>query len=166
MGSFSKSTIKCCLAVKCTLYISYDYFPDALHVSKISNHPPHILNKNNQTLSPSSFIPFCSFAGNWNATGVSTDMFSLPVCNIFNEVLLDGQVCYQADLTKDKIRDMVDKRKIATDGFVMLLDYNENRMVGSGVDMDSGEDSTPLGKREIDKDVMLYIETVGKNYNI
>ena len=93
-------------------------------------------------------------------------MFSLPVCNIFNEVLLDGQVCYQADLTMDKIRDMVDKKKIATDGFVMLLDYNENRMVGSGVDMDSGEDSTTLGKREIDKDVMLYIETVGKNHNI
>ena len=85
------------------------------------------------------------------------------MCNIFNEVLLDGQVCYQADLTKDKIRDMVDKRKIATDGFVMLLDYNENRMVELGDDLEIGEDSPLLGKREEDKDVMLYVETVGKN---
>ena len=45
---------------------------------------------------------------------------------------MDGQVCYQADVAKDKIRDKVDKRKIATEGFVMLLDYNENRMVKLG----------------------------------
>ena len=128
------------------------------------NHPPHIL-KDDGTLSPSSFIPFCSFAGNWNVTGVSTDMFRMPVCNIFKEVLLDGQVCYQADIAMDKIRDMVDKRKIATDGFVMLLDYNENRMVELG-DLDIRKDSTLLGKREANKDMMLYIETVGKNCDI
>ena len=90
-------------------------------------------------------------------------MFSLPVCNIFNEVLLDGQVCYQADLTNDKIWDMVDKRKIATDGFVMLLDYNENRMAELGDLGRLEEDSTLLGKREIDNDVMLYVQTVGEN---
>ena len=76
---------------------------------------------------------------------------------------MDGQVCYQADVAKNKIRDMVDKRKIATEGFVMLLDYNENRMVKLGDDLESGEDSPLLGKREVDKDVMLYVETVGKN---
>ena len=78
---------------------------------------------------------------------------------------MDGQVCYQADVAKDKIRDMVDKRKIATEGFVMLLDYNENRMVELGDDLEIVEDSPLLGKREVDKDVMLYVETVGKNYN-
>ena len=78
---------------------------------------------------------------------------------------MDGQVCYQADVAKDKIRDMVDKRKIATEGFVMLLDYNENRMVELGDDLDIGEDSPLFGKREVDKDMMLYVETVGKNYN-
>ena len=78
---------------------------------------------------------------------------------------MDGQVCYQADVAKDKITDMVDKRKIATEGFVMLLDYNENRMVKLGDDLEIGEDSSLLGKREVDKDVMLYVETVGKKYN-
>ena len=115
--------------------------------------------KDDGTLSPSSFIPFCSFAGNWNVTGVSTDIFSVPVCNIFKEVIVDGQVCYQADVAKDNITDMVDKRLIATEGFVMLLDYNENRMV------DIGKDSPLLRKREADKDMILYVETVGKNYN-
>ena len=141
--------------------MSIEYFLDTPHIREIINHPPHILKENDGTLSPSSFIPFCSFAGNWNVTGVATDIFSVPVCNIFKEVIVDGQVCYQADIAMDKIRDMVDKRKIATDGFVMLLDYNENRMVELG-DLDSGEDSTLLGKREIDRDMMLYVETVGK----
>ena len=66
---------------------------------------------------------------------------------------MDGQVCYQADVAMDKLRDKVDKKMIATEGFVMLLDYNENRMVESGVHIDSGE---------IDTDVMLHVETVGK----
>ena len=143
---------------------SNDPFPDTTHVRKIINHPPHIL-KDDGTLSPSSFIPFCSFAGNWNVTGVSTDIFSVPVCNIFKEVIVDGQVCYQADVAMDKIRNKVDKRKIATEGFVMLLDYNENRMVKLGDDLEIGEDLPLLGKREVDKDVMLYVETVGKKYN-
>ena len=126
------------------------------------SHPPHILKEGDGQLSPSSFIPFCSFAGNWNVTGVSTDIFSVPVCNIFKEVIVDGQVCYQADMAMDKIRDMVDKRKIATEGFVMLLDYNENRMVELGDDLDSGDDSTPLQERKVQKDIMLFVETVGK----
>ena len=78
---------------------------------------------------------------------------------------MDGQVCYQADVANNKTRDMVDKRKIATEGFVMLLDYNENRMVELGDDLDIGEDSQLLGKREVDNDMMVYVETVGKNYN-
>ena len=135
---------------------------------KIINHPPHILKESNGTLSPSSFIPFCSFAWNWSVTGVSNEIFGVPVCNIFKEVIVDGQICYQADVdvALDKIRDLVDKRKIATDGFVMLLDYNENRRVDLGTDMDIREETPPLGKRVKDKDIKLYIETVGKNFNI
>ena len=86
-------------------------------------------------------------------TGVYTDMFTVPVCNIFEETMLDGQLCYQADL--DRFRNMVDKKKIATEGFVFLLDYNENRMV------DNGEHSFLLQKN--DKEAMIYVQTIGEN---
>ena len=80
---------------------------------------------------------------------------------------MDRQVCYQADIMAlDNIRDMIDTKKIATEGFVMLLDYNENRMVESGVDLDIGEDSSLLGRKDVHKDMMLYVETVGKKYII
>ena len=82
-------------------------------------------------------------------TGVYTDMFTVPVCNIFEETMLDGQLCYQADL--DRFRNMVDKKKIATEGFVFLLDYNENRMV----------DSFLLQKNE--KEAMIYVQTIAEN---
>ena len=85
---------------------------------------------------------------------------------------MDGQLCYQADVEKrlreeeerlNKTRDeVVDKRKAVTEGLVFLLDYNENRMVESGVALDIGEDSSLIGRREVDKDMILYVETVGK----
>ena len=120
---------------------------------RIVNHPPHILDVNDGTLSPSSFIPFCSFAGNWNVTGEHTDIFSVPVCNIFKETMVEGQLCYQADV--DRFRDEVEREKIVSEGFVFLLDYNEDRMGTVGVveeDMEEGN-----------ADAMIYVETVGKN---
>ena len=67
--------------------------------------------------------------------------------------MLDGQLCYQADL--DRFRNMVDKKEIATEGFVFLLDYNENRM------LDNGEDNFLLQKNE--KEAMIYVQTIGEN---
>ena len=54
---------------------------------------------------------------------------------------------------------MVDKKKIATEGFVFLLDYNENRMLNEGYDKDNGEDSF----RDNEKEALIYVQTIGKN---
>ena len=91
-------------------------------------------------------------------TGNYTDMFTLPVCNIFEETMLDGQLCYQANL--DRFRNKVEKKKIATEGFLFLLDYNENRMLDEVYDEDIGEDSS---LRKNKNDAMIYVETIGEN---
>ena len=111
-------------------------FADTPHISKISNHPPHIVDGNDGTLSPSSFIPFCSFAGDWNITGEYNDKLNTTVCNIFKETMVDGLLCYQADV--DRFRDKVDMEKIVTKGLFFVLDYNENRMVDVGSYEDDG----------------------------
>ena len=128
-------------------------------MSKIVNHPPHILDVNDGTLSPSSFIPFCSFAGNWNITGEYTDKLNVTVCNIFKETMVDGQLCYQADVesrldeVEDKKKNVVDKKKIVTEGLVFWLDYNENRMVEE------------VGKqKDGHEDAVIHIGTIGKNH--
>ena len=89
-------------------------------------------------------------------------MFSVPVCNIFKETMLDGQLCYQADV--NKLREKVDKKKMVTEGLVFLLDYNENRMVEVGFEEDIQDDSSLLGKKEGQGDALVYIETIG-NFN-
>ena len=126
-------------------------------MSRISNHPAHILN-DDQTLSPSSFIPFCSFAGNMSITGNYSDKLNITVCNIFKETMFDNQLCYQADL--DKFSDKVDKKKMVTEGFAFLLDYNEDRMVGKGNERDV--DSSLTEKRARPEDIFTSVQTIGE----
>ena len=90
-------------------------------------------------------------------------MFSVPVCNIFKQTMLDGQLCYKADL--NSIRDQVDKKMMVTEGFVFLLDYNEHRNVIVNDDEDSMEGSALLSKKEGREDALIYVETVGENNN-
>ena len=97
-------------------------------------------------------------------TGSFTDLFNVSVCNIFKETMLDGQLCYQADL--DRIRDQVDEKMMVTEGFVFLLDYNEDRNVKENDDEERMEGSTLLCKKEEHDDALIYVETVGKNNNI
>ena len=73
--------------------------------------------------------------------------------------MVDGQLCYQADVEKrlreeeerlNKTKDeVVDKKKIVDEGLVFVLDYNKNRMV-------------EVGMKDRHKDVILYIGTIGK----
>ena len=91
--------------------------------------------------------------------------FSVPVCNIFREFMVDGQLCYQADV--ERFRDEVEKRKIVSEGLVLLLDYNEDRMVEvSGGNQNKQESSSLLAKKKGHEDVVIYVETVGENYKL
>ena len=49
-------------------------------------------------MSPSAFIPFCSFGKDWNSIGQKIDEFDLPVCNSFKPTVQIDQNCYQIDL--------------------------------------------------------------------
>ena len=59
----------------------------------------------------------------------------------------------------------VDGKKIVSEGFVFLLDYNENRMVEGSSEKDFVEDSPLLGKIEEHGDAMIYVGTIGEHYN-
>ena len=94
--------------------------------------------------------------------GKYSDKLDITVCNIFKETMLDGQLCYQADV--DKFSDLVDKKKMVTEGFVFLLDYNEDRMVNEGLENRADKDLSSFGRKE-DKDVMIYADTIGEKQN-
>ena len=89
-----------------------------------SNHPVHIL-KNDRNLSQSAFIPFCSFGEDMEIMGVKHKLFHSPVCNSFEAVIHQDQICYQVDL--EKYRDEKRIKRQLQYGLVLLLDHNEER---------------------------------------
>ena len=87
----------------------------------------------------------------------------MSVCDKFMRTFHDGQHCYKVDV--NELKDEVDKKKMASDGIALLLDYNFDRMVnfeggGSSLLKDS---SILKGKDESEEEAMIYIETLGKN---
>ena len=89
-----------------------------------NNHPVHIVDKMGK-LSPSAFIPFCSFGDDLDSMSKKIENFSLPVCNSFRALIHKDQLCYQADLEKFRKRDNFKEQLV--NGLVLILDYNEDR---------------------------------------
>jgi hypothetical protein len=130
----------------------------------MSNHPVHIPIEGQQSISPSAFIPYCSFGGDMSAMGKTIENFNIPVCDKFQPTFLDGHLCYTVDA--DKLRNKVNKKKImASQEIVLLLDYNFDRMLkDEGDDLPTLENSLLSGdKDENIMDAMIYIETLGNN---
>ena len=93
----------------------------------MSNHPVHILNDEGN-YSPSSFIPFCSFGGQFIGSRVNS--FDIPVCNIFKLRMHNDQFCYETDLAELKSSDDEILEEQLEMGLTLVLDYNEERQLG------------------------------------
>ena len=75
------------------------------NVSLLISHPVHILDETGE-VSPSAFIPFCSFGGNMSLLGRKVNGFQDPVCSAFTRKIVNNQLCYEIDL--NRFRDQVD----------------------------------------------------------
>ena len=125
------------------------------------NYPVHIMNGNNQ-ISPSAFIPFCSFGGNISSMGVMVDNFPVPVCNSFVPKILHDEICYMVDLNRFR-----DNDNIANElrlGFNFYLDYNEDRQVtldktfSNSKEFYSIKDGIGL---DLSEHAFIYLDTIG-----
>jgi hypothetical protein len=123
----------------------------------------HIISEDQQSISPSAFIPFCPFGGDMSVMGKTINNFDIPLCDKFRPTFLEGQLCYQLDA--NELRNIVDKKEIASQGIVMLLDYNFDRMVKDIGDYLPTMEKSKLLKVGNDNtmDAKIYIETLGKN---
>ena len=100
-------------------------FPDLEMVHKIVNHPVHIKDSSGG-MSPSAFIPFCHF-GKW--LGEKIVQFDVPVCNIFEEKILNDQLCYKVD--PNKFRYNLSTNEFLH-GLTFYVDINQDRQTLSG----------------------------------
>ena len=115
-------------------------------------------------MSPSAFIPFCDFGGNMLGMGVKIDKFDVPVCNAFQEKILNDQLCYEVDLKRFSREDNI-KRELKL-GLNLLLDYNEDRQVNSE-EVDDTVGSGLYNRRMIAQNkegqhANIYLNTIGE----
>ena len=81
----------------------------------------------NGSLSPSAFIPFCSFGGDFRSMGTKHSNFKLPVCNSFQATIRDEQICYEIDL--EQYKNETDLVKQLQKGLELYLDYNGDKQL-------------------------------------
>ena len=122
----------------------------------VSNHPVHILDKNGN-VSPSAFIPFCSFGE--DQLGVKIDQFDHQVCDIFTPVVFNDHLCYEANL--DKLRDY---KKFLTQlkmGLILIIDYNEEKQFEKYVGGNKNNIDEKKLKFTDDSAASIHMDTIG-----
>ena len=123
----------------------------------MNNHPVHILDING-SLSPTAFIPFCSFGGDMKVVGTTNEHFDVPVCNSFKPQIRNDQLCYQIDLEDYKDTDNIEKQ--LKEGLVLIVDYNEERKMPKNV---SSKTTKKEGFYMLSDDqnlVQIHLETI------
>ena len=122
-------------------------------LQRVNTHPVHIMN-NEGDLSPSSFIPFCSFGQKF--IGAKVKGFEIKVCNIFEPKIFNDQLCYETDL--DKLKDS--NKKILDEqlemGLTLVLDYNEERQANYNEFSNETEKSLYYH----DNSVSIFLDTI------
>ena len=144
-----------------------EYYSDP-HKLEILHHPVHITGEEDK-MSSSAFIPFCSFGG-MKALGEQIANFSLPVCRGFKKRILDGKLCYVIDVNRFK-----EKLKIETlqeVGLSLLVDVNDEfdlrELSAKNIEkVNTFEDFTEEFIRvEESEKILTYIETISRIINI
>ena len=125
-------------------------------MKRVTNHPVHLIDSFGN-LSPSAFIPFCSFGGNRDILGKKIGKFHTPVCNSFTEKVFDGQVCYEIDLNVYK-ENMTNVRMDMKEGLALVLDINKDRQ--SEIYEQEDANLRFAGDR-----IKFYLNSIGKTNN-
>ena len=88
-------------------------------IEGLINHPVHI----SEDRKISALIPFCSLGDDADPVGKIVGGFQTPVCNLFKEKIVAGQVCYEADI--NQFKHGAKWVEILTKGFGFLVDTND-----------------------------------------
>ena len=86
------------------------------------NHPAHLVREEGN-LSLSAFIPLCQLGDDMSVMGTQIPEFSRTVCSGFEKTVVEGELCYQADV--NKYRDGLDWRESMQFSLGFLIDTNQ-----------------------------------------
>ena len=104
------------------------------------NHPVHITKEMN----PTAFIPYCSFGAAKDLIGKRVENVPFVACSLFTQKVLNGQVCYEANL--NQLRKDLNWDSALKDGFSFVVDTNDEYLVENIVEKQDQEDMTMTDK--------------------
>ena len=85
----------------------------------------HLTNQSKGELLPSALIPFCSYKSDHSLVGEKRPELRLPICNKFEPIILEGQLCYSLDVAKT-VRKSTKAGK--ANGIFLLVDTTPYRL--------------------------------------
>ena len=148
--------------VSCILLKFFSFFSDNVLLDLL-NDPVHILD-DDENLSPSAFIPFCSFQGSPDLLSRDYGNFSLPVCSSFKKKILDGKLCYQIDV--NTLVNETTAAGLQRGGLALLVDANAEYDLNTfrkAPEEDIFDDFTEeFFEAEESEKIMIHIETISK----
>ena len=117
---------------------------------ELSLHPVHLTPDKEGNLPPSALVPFCSYQGDSYLLGQKRpELNDTTVCNKFNPIILEGQLCYSLDVKKYK---KGPNKTGKENGLFLLLDPNPYHV-------DSNE-----GNKEVEGNAFkVYIHTLSQH---
>ena len=92
---------------------------DSSHLEMLMNHPVHI----SDIKTPSAFIPFCFFGV--HSFGKKISNFQIPVCSLFEEKLVNGQVCYEANMNQYNKDKKSNWEEVLNKGLGLIIDTSD-----------------------------------------
>ena len=98
-----------------------------------------------------------------SAMGTKIDEFDVPVCNSFQDKVVNDQLCYEVDL--NKLKNWNFNRQLKT-GLNFLMDYNEDRQVTFNNNISREKDeslSSNVVESNQEHQAFIYLDTVGKH---
>ena len=101
-----------------------------------------------------------------SAVGVRINQFNIPVCNSFQDRILNDQLCYEVDLNRFSNKNNIDKELKL--GLYFLMDYNEDRQTAfksSKKEITIGLASS-ITEEDHSEQALIYLNTIGWYCNI
>ena len=95
--------------------------------------------------------------------GVKIEQFELPVCNSFQAIILNDQLCYEVDLSRFSDKDNIDRELKL--GFNFIMDYNEDRQIMFDIVSKTKElgIASSIVNSNMEKHALIYLNTIGKH---
>ena len=140
------------------------FLPSDLDANTLSLHPPHLIDFSG-SLTPAALIPFCAYQTDMTLLGQTRQDLPFPVCDKFQPVVFEGQLCYSLDLATLNLE--LETKPHKEHGLLLLIDPSQS-MGEPGRNFGGSSKFSRFGTlnmklvNNVQKSASIHINTLGR----